>query len=425
MLKIKAGKIQNSTITVPGSKSYTHRTFIAAALSNGQCNISNWLDSEDTNYTLNALKKFGVPIENKPDGLIITGRNGEMDHQNMPIQLGNSGTSMRLLTAFAAIGKGTYVLTGFKRMHERPIQDLLDGLQQIGVHAIAVNNNGCPPVEVIGNQVFGGIVHLNCGISSQFLSGLLLIAPYTDQGLKIHVIQGPVSKPYIDMTIDIMSRFGVDIARNGYEYFDVPGNQTYQSGNYRVEPDCSQAGYFWAAAAITGTQIKVKGITKDSRQGDVRFTEVLSLMGCKVIHDDEGIAVIGGKLSAVEVDMADMPDLVPTLAVVAAFAKGTTVIKNVSHLKVKESDRLAAVINELTKMGISAISKGDNLLIKGGNPQGAVIETYDDHRIAMSFAIAGLVIPGMTILNENCVGKSFPNFWDVFNGLYVKVEGRR
>ena len=420
MLKIQPEKIKDTIVTVPGSKSYTHRTFIAAALSDGQCNISNWLDSEDTNYTLAALKQFGAPIEKKSDKLLITGRHGKMDQHDMPIHIGNSGTSMRLLTAYAAIGKGRYVLTGSERMHERPIQDLLDGLQQIGVYAISKNNNGCPPVEVIGDRVAGGTIHLNCSISSQFLSGLLLIAPYTEQGLKIHVTQGPVSKPYIDITIDIMSRFGIDVTRDGYQYFEVPGCRTYRCGKYVVEPDCSQAGYFWAAAAITGSEIKVKAITKDSKQGDIRFTDILASMGCNVIHGTDGITVAGGNLSAVEVDMADMPDLVPTLAVVAAFAEGTTMIKNVSHLKVKESDRLSAVINELTKMGISAVSKGNDLIVTGGRPHGATIETYNDHRIAMSFAVAGLVIPGITILNENCVKKSFPNFWDVFNGLYVR-----
>jgi len=418
MLKIHSGKIKNTAVTVPGSKSYTHRTFIAAALSDGECIISNWLDSEDTNYTLNALKQFGAPIEKKINRLLITGRHGKMDQHDTTIHLGNSGTSMRLLTAYAAIGNGNYVLNGSKRMHERPIQDLLDGLQQVGVHATSQNNNGCPPVEVIGDRVSGGTVHLNCGISSQFLSGLLLIAPYTEDGLKISVTHGPVSKPYIDMTIDIMSRFGVGVIREGYQYFKIPGRRTYRSGNYIVEPDCSQAGYFWAAAAITGSAIKVKAISKNSKQGDIRFTEVLASMGCKVIHETDGITVVGANLSAVEVDMANMPDIVPTLAVVAAFAKGTTVIKNVSHLKVKESDRLSAVINELTKMGISAVSEGNDLIITGGRPHGATIETYDDHRMAMSFAVAGLVIPGITILNEHCVKKSFPNFWDVFNGLY-------
>ncbi len=420
MLKIKTDKIHDTAVTVPGSKSYTHRIFIAAALSNGTCTIENWLDSDDTNYTLSALSQFGASFDKKPNKVVLTGRNGDMDSTENPIILGNSGTSMRLLTAYAAIGNGRYVLSGSDRMHERPIHHLLDGLNQLGVKAVSLNNNGCPPLEVIGTKVAGGTVDLNCSISSQFLSGLLLIAPYTKNGIEINVTHGPVSKPYIDMTVDIMSQFGVDVERSGYDYFKIPGNLTYQCGYYAVEPDCSQASYFWAAAAITGHAIKVNGISKQSSQGDVRFVDVLSAMGCQVIHEPDGITVVGGKLSAVEVDMADMPDLVPTLAVIAAFADGVTVIKNVSHLKVKESDRLSAVINELTRMGISAKSENDDLIITGGKPHGAVIETYDDHRIAMCFAVAGLRVPGIEIKNEQCVEKSFPTYWEVFDGLYAR-----
>ncbi|RJP95164.1 MAG: 3-phosphoshikimate 1-carboxyvinyltransferase [Desulfobacteraceae bacterium] len=417
MLKIIPGNIRNTTVTVPGSKSYTHRTFIAAALSDGECRIDNWLDSEDTRYTLDALSRFGAKIEKRPAGLSVYGRSGGMDACDSQIYIGNSGTSMRLLTSYAILGKGRYVLSGTDRMHERPIQHLLDALHQIGVHAVSLNHDGCPPLEIMGGKIAGGEVRINCSISSQFLSGLLLIAPYTEKGLKIHVTHGPVSRPYIDMTVDIMSQFGVPVVRDGYDYFEIAGDRHYQSGHYTVEPDASQAGYFWAAAAITGARIKVAGITGNSSQGDVRFAEVLGQMGCNVTHEPDGISVTGGNLSGIEVDMADMPDIVPTLAVVAAFAKGTTKIKNVAHLKVKESDRLTAVINELTKMGISARSDHDDLIVTGGSPHGAVIETYNDHRMAMCFAIAGLVVPGIEILNEGCVGKSFPAFWEVFEGL--------
>jgi len=419
MFKIETKPIHDTAITVPGSKSYSHRTFIAAALSNGPCRIENWLDSDDTNYTLSALNQFGASFEKKSNGVIINGRKGEIDASETPISLGNSGTSMRLLTAYAAIGNGSYLLKGSERMHERPIHHLLDGLNQLGVKAVSLNDNQCPPVKVIGTKLNGGTINLNCSISSQFLSGLLLIAPYTKNGMEIHVTHGPVSKPYIDMTIDIMSQFGVDVIRSGYDHFKIAGNQIYQSGQYVIEPDCSQASYFWAAAAITGHSIKVNNISKHSSQGDVRFIDVLSGMGCQVIHEADGITVVGGKLSGIEVDMADMPDLVPTLGVIAAFAEGVTVIKNVSHLKVKESDRLSAVINELTKMGISARSESDNLIITGGNPHGAVIETYDDHRIAMCFSVAGLMVPGIEIINEQCVEKSFPTYWEVFDGLYA------
>jgi 3-phosphoshikimate 1-carboxyvinyltransferase len=226
-----------------------------------------------------------------------------------------------------------------------------------------------------------------------------------------------VSKPYIDLTLDIMTNFGVNVAREGYTDFFVPGKQRYQSGIYEIEPDCSQAGYFWAAAAISGATVKVIGISPASKQGDLKFVHVLKSMGCQISFDPDGISVTGGNLSGIEVDMGDMPDLVPTLAVVAAFSKGKTQIRNIAHLKAKESDRLAAVISELGKMGISAVSDGDNLMITGGKAHGSVIETYNDHRMAMSFAISGLAIPGIKIINETCVEKSFPNFWEVFNQL--------
>jgi 3-phosphoshikimate 1-carboxyvinyltransferase len=238
------------------------------------------------------------------------------------------------------------------------------------------------------------------------------------KGLEINITRGPVSKPYIDMTIDIMNRLGVELVRQGYTYYKIPGNQNYQSGKYTVEPDCSQAGYFWAAAAITGASIKVNGVTKNSRQGDIGFADVLEKMGCTVIYENDGITVTGGELFGIEVDMSNMPDIVPTLSIVAAFAKGKTIIRNVAHLKEKESDRIGSVAKELNKMGIDAKAGESGLVITGGTPRGAKIETYDDHRMAMSFSIAGLVVPKVYIKNENCVVKSFPNYWEVFKELY-------
>jgi len=418
MIEIKPHKIRDSEVTVPGSKSYTHRILIAASLSDGICTIDNGLKSEDTLLTLEALRMLGVKIDIEKELFIVHGSKGILAPCIDPVYLGNSGTSMRLLTAVAAIGQGNYTLTGTKRMQERPIQDLLNGLRQMGVEAHAVNNTGCPPVEIRGREILGGRLTLNCKISSQFLSALLLIAPYTNNGIEINVIEGPVSRPYVDMTVEVMERLGVVIERDGYNRFRVKGGQTYRSGSYSVEPDCSQAGYFWAAAAITGAGIKVKGTTLNSSQGDVRFTEVLEAMGCTISHEADGIRVAGGDLSAVTVDMADMPDMVPTLAVVAAFAQGTTVIENVAHLKAKESDRLGSVVNELSKMGIEASCSDTGMKVTGGNPGGAEIDTYGDHRIAMSFALCGLKTPGVFIKDEGCVEKSFPNFWDVFEELY-------
>jgi 3-phosphoshikimate 1-carboxyvinyltransferase len=418
MLHIRPGPIEETLVTLPGSKSYTHRALIAAALSNGWCRIGNCLDSEDTRCTMRALSVMGAQIEAQEAFFAVRGCGGSFREVTDPIDLENSGTSMRLLAALCALGEGSYILTGTERMKERPIHHLLSALEQIGVYAESVNGNGCPPVRIKGGRPEGGPVSIDCSISSQYLSALLLIAPLTVRGLDIYVERGPVSKPYIDMTIDVLARFGILLKRMAYESFSVPGGQHYDSGHYDIEPDASQAGYFWAAAAITGEKVGIRHLTPMSFQGDVRFATVLTRMGCRIEHTGEGLFVVGAPLTGIEVDMADMPDLVPTLAVVAAFAKGRTVIRNVGHLRAKESDRLAAVQKELTKMRVAARISGDDLIVEGGAPQGAVIETYNDHRMAMSFAVAGLRTPGTAISNEGCVAKSFPDFWEVFEQLY-------
>jgi 3-phosphoshikimate 1-carboxyvinyltransferase len=303
-------------------------------------------------------------------------------------------------------------------MRQRPIQDLLDSLSQVGVAARSIDANGCPPVEICGPPGGGNSIEVNCELSSQYLSALMLVAPCVAGGLDIRVSRGPVSRPYVDITADVMQRFGVDVDRSGYERFRVAGQKNYLSGRYAVEPDASQAGYFWAAAALTRSVVTVSGFNAGSVQGDLGLIDLLEDMGCRVVKDEDGITLTGASLSAIEADMADMPDVVPTAAVVAAFADGTTRLRNVGHLAVKESNRLDAVVQELRRMGIAAEQNGQDLAITGGRPAGARIETYNDHRIAMSFAVAGLVVPGVAIQNPSCVKKSFPQFWEVFESLY-------
>lgn len=408
----------NVTVSVPGSKSYTHRLLIAAALSDGRCRVGNPLRSEDTLLTRRALVQMGILITDQGQDMIVQGGVGKLSPCGDPIDLGNSGTSMRLLSGVSILGRGTYRFTGTPRMCERPMQALIDSLQQLGLDARSVNGNGCPPILIPGGHPDRKETAIDCGTSSQYLSALLLAAPCLEQGLVIDVTRGPVSQPYIDMTTDIMARFGIALKQEGYTRFEVPGGQTYRAGDHAVEPDGSQAGYFWAAGAITGASVKVSGVTPASRQGDVGLAEVFGRMGCRVDHAPDGTAVTGGDLKAIEIDMGDMPDMVPTLAVVAAFADGTTVIRNVAHLRAKESDRLAAVSQELAKMGIETHCGEDELRVTGGQPHGATIETYNDHRIAMCFAVAGLKVPDVVITDETCVGKSFPNYWEVFETLY-------
>jgi len=426
MQTIKTGPVQDTRISLPGSKSYTHRYLIAAALSRGPCRITNWLDSEDTRHTLDALTQMGAAAAESEDFIDIAGIGGDFDSVETPIDLGNSGTSMRLLAGICALGQGPYVLTGSERMKERPIDHLLNALSEIGVEAVSLNGNGCPPIRIRGGCISGSQVAIDCSVSSQYLSSLLLLAPLTENGLSIHVAKGPVSKPYIDMSVDVLNRFGIEVKRQDYNSFNIAGGQHYRPGSYTVEPDASQASYFWAAAAITGASVQVNNIFPTSLQGDVRFARVLEQMGCRVEESPSGITVTGpglgilspAALVGIDVDMSDMPDLVPTLAVVAAFAEGETLIRNVGHLRAKESDRLGAVQNELSRMKIDVRISGDSLIISGGTPQGAEIETYNDHRMAMSFAVAGLCTPGLAIKNKACVAKSFPGFWDVFDRLY-------
>jgi 3-phosphoshikimate 1-carboxyvinyltransferase len=392
---------------------------IAAALADGRCLLQDALDSEDTRLTLEALRQWGTPVAETGAGLEIEGRGGRFTPAPGPIHLGNSGTSMRLLAAVAALVPGESILTGTARLQARPIQDLLDALAQAGVAARTRTGSGCPPVVIAGGGIPGGRVDLDCSASSQFLSALLLAGPCTRSGLEIRVTRGPVSRPYVEITLDTLARFGVETERRGYEWFRVPGRQNYRPGVHRVEPDGSQAGYFWAAAAVTGGRVKVRGISRDSRQGDLRLVGILEEMGCRVFADADGLGVSGGPLRGVDADMGDIPDAVPTLAVVAAHARGRTTIRNVAHLRAKESDRLAAVAGELTKMGIRAGHDEDSLWVEGGAPRGAVIDPRDDHRIAMSFAVAGLATPGVVISDPACVRKSFPGFWGVFEGLYA------
>jgi len=405
-----------ATLTLPGSKSYTHRALMAAALAAGASVLTNALAAEDTELTAAALTQLGAGIDWQGTTIRVTGRSGRWRPARLPIYLGNSGTSMRFLTALAALGEGEYLLTGTERLCQRPLGELLEALRQAGVQAVSERGDGCPPVRVTGGLT-GGRTQLSGSISSQYLSALLFIGPLAPKGLKIDITGELVSRPYVDLTLEVLGNFGISYYREGYRYFELPGGQSYLPREYEIEADASSASYFWAAAAVTGGRVTITNLSLESSQGDAAFPEVLGRMGCAVESTPAGLTVQGGPLQGVTVDMATMPDLVPTLAVLAAFAAGDTVITGVAHLRHKESDRLAAVAAELGKLGIEARETADGLVIRGGAPKGAVIHTYNDHRIAMSFAVAGLKIPGVTIEDPECVAKSFPDFWQFFRQL--------
>ncbi len=413
-----------AVVHVPGSKSLTQRALIAAALADGVSTLVGPLASEDTRYTIAALRQMGIQVDDHdPERWSIHGRAGHILTPPDDIYLGNNGTATRFLTSLAALGQGTSRITGSERMSQRPIGPLMAALRDWGAHIQAEASTDCPPLRIDGHGLLGGRAVLPEGKSSQYLSSLLLVAPYCRRPAELHVQGEVVSVPYVEMTLAVMADFGIQVeATPRLNFFRIPQG-SYRAITYRVEGDASGASYFWAAAAITGGRVTVANVPVPSLQGDANLVPLLARMGCQVEQADQGgLTVIGPRrLRGITVDMGDMPDVAPTLAVVAAFAEGTTVINNVAHLRIKECDRLAAVVTELGKLGVQVEQKEDAMVIHGHaggrGLHGAVIETYNDHRMAMCFAVAGLRIPGVTITNPGCVAKSFPDFWVRFASL--------
>ena len=400
-----------TTVTVPGSKSLTQRALIAAALAEGNSFIRHALVAEDTLHLISGLQAMGAGIESTDDGYWVRGTAGVVTNNVKEIFLGYNGTALRFLTAMVCLGRGKYVLTGEKRLRERPVGALVEALQSMGVD-ISCNNN-CPPVEIMANGLNGGKITLKDIESSQYVSALLLCAPYTAKGIDLTLQGDIVSAPYIDLTISVMKDFGANISETGKNQYSVNTGNLYSGREYFVEGDASSASYFFLAAALLKKAMRVSGISRQSKQGDIRWLNILEELGCKVLAGENWLEVTGKDLIEGDLtfDLNDMPDMVPTLAILAAFRKGQTAITNVAHLRLKESNRLAAIVTELTRIGIEAAELPDGLMIKGGKPVAASIQTYNDHRIAMSFAIAGLVIPGIEISDRKCVDKSFPGFW--------------
>lgn len=420
MKQIQPATTINASVTVPGSKSLTQRALIAAALASGESILVGPLASEDTSYTIGALRAMGIVIDDQnPERWIVQGTGGVVQAPSEPIFLGNNGTATRFLTSVAALGHGTIQITGDERMAERPIAPLMEALQGWGVQLKSDADNGCPPLTISADGIAGSSTVLPEGKSSQYLSSLLLVAPYAADLAELEVQGEVLSKPYVEMTLAVMADFGIRVeAAPSLSFFRIPQGQ-YQGHEYRIEGDASGASYFWAAAAVTGGSVTVTNVPVPSLQGDANLLPFLARMGCEVHKTGEGITVTGApNLEGIEVDMGDMPDVAPTLAIVAAFAEGTTVINNIAHLRIKECDRISAVVTELRKMGADIEEEHDRMIIHGRsggtNLHGAEIETYHDHRIAMCFAVAGLRVEGVEITGEECVAKSFPDFWERF-----------
>jgi len=418
-------KVQGS-LPAPPSKSATQRSLIAAALAAGRSRLCHPLLADDSRHLIACLNEVGIQTRlsgpEEAPVVEVEGHGGRIPAARAEVYVGNAGTAMRFLTAMLALGRGEYTIDGDERMRKRPIEDLLAALRALGGRAESLRGNGCPPVRVGGPGLRGGPARLRGGTSSQYLSAILLAAPLAPDGVEVE-IEGPlVSRPYVDLTIDVMRRFGVDVetAPDGPEpvRFHVPPGRPYRASDLEIEGDYSSASYFFAAAAVTAGRVKVERLEPGSRQGDAQFVRLLQRMGCRVESGDDWVAVEGtGSLQGIDADCRAMPDIVPTLAVVALFANGPTRITGVPHLKFKESDRIAGVAEEINRMGGDAAPAPDGLTIVPRPLHGARIETYLDHRMAMAFAVAGLRVPGVVVSNPACVSKSFPEFWDLFDRL--------
>jgi 3-phosphoshikimate 1-carboxyvinyltransferase len=433
-------------VEVPGSKSITNRALVLAALTarGGACTLRGALRSEDTEIMVECLRALGFRVLADWSNSLVVVSSGagkaRIPVSDADLFVGNSGTTMRFLSAVVALGHGTYRLDGVPRMRERPIGDLLDALKQLGVNARGEGNNGCPPVIVEADGLPGGIVCIKGNVSSQFLSGLLLAAPFGDGRFTIKAEGQLVSAPYVFMTVQMLKQWGLEgsyhlrgacsefwgetanlgPARFGHDTdhicFHIPGDQRseytpHALQTYDIEPDASAASYFFAAAAITGGRVTVLGLPEKSLQGDVAFVDVLADMGCRVERCSSGITVHGRPLHGIDTDMNDISDTVMTLAAVACFAEGPTTIRNVAHIRHKETDRIAALATELRKVGAEIQEFDDGLTITPKSLHGASISTYNDHRMAMSMSLIGLKVPGIVIENPGCTAKTYPDFF--------------
>jgi 3-phosphoshikimate 1-carboxyvinyltransferase len=412
------------TVNLPGSKSLSNRALLLAALAQGTTTLHNLLDSDDIRFMLTALEQLGVSYQLNDDKTecVVQGLGGTFNtDQALELFLGNAGTAMRPLCGALAISQGEFVLTGEPRMKERPIGHLVDSLLQLGADIEYLEQTDYPPVKIKGKALSGGSISVDGSISSKFLTALLMIAPLLDGDTEITVAGELVSKPYIHLTLDIISKFGVDIENQDYQKFVIKGNQTYQSpGKFLVEGDASSASYFTAAAAIKGGTVRVTGIGKTSVQGDVQFTHVLEQMGATIVIEDEYIEVTRGSLTAVDVDLNHIPDAAMTIAVAALFAQGTTKIRNIYNWRVKETDRLAAMACELRKVGAQVV-EGDDFIEVTPPEQliAAEIDTYNDHRVAMCFSLVALSDTQVTINDPACTNKTFPNYFTALASLVV------
>jgi len=409
-------------IQLPGSKSLSNRALLLAALSPTKTELSNLLRSEDTERMVDALTQLGVSITLSEDwqSCSVRGNNGLFNAPNDGnFFLGNAGTAIRPLTSILALMRGNFTVDGDQYMRERPIKHLVDALQELGAKITYLGADGCPPIKVAGGYIKGGKVSVHGDISSQYLTSLLLALPLAANDSEINVIGEQVSKPYLDLTLDIMEKFGVKASHHNYQQFLVPGGQAYTSpGTYLIEGDASSASYFFAAAAIKGGTIRVNGIGENSVQGDIEFLDVIEKMGAKVTRSENWVEVSQNELKGIDMDLNHIPDAAMTIASMALFAKGQTRIRNIYNWRVKETDRMFAMATELRKLGATVATGDDYIVIDPPEEiQSCSIDTYGDHRIAMAFSLASLSKANITINNPKVTAKTFPDYFDVFASI--------
>jgi len=420
VLEIPSRGAIDAVVRVPGSKSITNRALLIAALATGESELSGALESDDTLAMVEGLTALGCEITLGPERWRVQGRRGRLQRSAAAIHARGSGTTARFLMAAAALANGTVVIDGNARMRARPIADLADALRALGVRVDVLGERGCPPVRVHGGALPGGRAEIDARHSSQYVSAVLLAAPYARSDVVLEFTDGIlVSKPYVDLTLDMMRAFGAEADWSGASALRVKAGRGYQGRAYAIEPDASAAVYPFCAAAISGGRARVEGIPASSIQADMKVLGVLEAMGCEVLCGADFTEVRGpvGRLRGVSVDMNDMPDAALAIAVVALFAGGPTQLRNIANLRIKETDRLLALETELRKLGAGATTTADSLRIEPGRLHGAEIETYDDHRMAMSFALVGLRVPGVAIRDPACVRKTWPDYFEMLERL--------
>ena len=410
-------------VNVPGSKSLSNRALLLAALAEGETELTNLLDSEDIEHMLNALTKLGINYRLSEDKTqcVVQGNGGAFNvAEPLELFLGNAGTAMRPLCAALAASNVDTVLTGEPRMEERPIGDLVDALREADAEVTYLKNEGFPPLQIKGKTLNGGEMSVDGSVSSQFLTALLMAAPLFSGDVTIRIKGELVSKPYIDITLDTMAKFGVTVENDNYQTFTVSGDAKYIApGKFMVEGDASSASYFLAAGAIKGGTVRVTGIGQNSIQGDIRFADVLEAMGATVVWHDEYVEITGAPLKGVNMDMNHIPDEAMTIATTALFAEGPTTMTNIYNWRVKETDRLAAMATELQKLGAKVEEGHDYIKVwPTDSLKHAEIDTYNDHRIAMCFSLVALSDTPVTINDPGCTRKTFPDYFTRFKTLY-------